>query len=509
MGFNETIIRGADEPIIAQRSLQGNVVDHLLRDLEKLSNIRVFASERMQSLSQQSEIASERMQSLASRIQRLSEQVPQIERRFHESTPDCFLSAPPAPSFARQTNASSGLFLRRKAPEAVNRRREEAMSPPRLNKLNRFGMCLRVNEGNNLKCMSKYSDPKFFVKEWIRAEEERAEKQMEQQQKRRKRKRKRQNMQKKQVEGLDQYYTDEFGAKKKRKKGVTLELQGREERREAAMSISTLNYGSQIAMNHQFSDKASSPLYQPGLGSSSEFHEDSKTATLQTPGLLSEAVASFEQQIDTVSDVEDIRPATPVEREVTPLQPPTPPVHKFSEFSTQNVCFGNNARRVVRPIQPPTPPVQTSNPAVTLPKVPVQLEKYVKMLKRDGVDERAFFLWLDPSGPRGVDVEVDIETLAANMVPEAVVTAQPLRPIVTIKYVPRSVQFKRSVQSAKLQPVSKRVLAEKVLTQEEEADANIFSLLKKRRIQIQTDFDFQDKDSEGSDFEDDSEEVTL
>jgi len=329
-------------------------------------------------------------------------------------------------------------------------------------------------------------------------------------------------MKKKQVEGLDQDYTDEFGAKKKRKKGVTLELQGREERREAAMSISTLNYGSQIAMSHQFSDKASSPLYQPGLGSSSEFHEDSKTATLQTPGLLREAVASFEQQIDTVSDVEDIRPATPVEREVTPLQPPTPPVHKFSEFITQNVCFGNNARRVVRPIQPPTPPVQTSNAAVPLPKVPVQLEKYVKMLKcklphqciknrmkRDGVDERAFFLWLDPSGPRGVDVEVDIETLAANMVPEAVVTAQPLRPIVTIKYVPRSVQFKRSVQSAKLQPVSKRVLAEKVLTQEEEADVNIFSLLKKRRIQIQTDFDFQDKDSAGSDFEDDSEEVTL
>jgi len=103
----------------------------------------------------------------AKRLEDLERQTPFVEKMFTDNSPQYFYDNPYTDQEYARKDATQGLLFRRdRSTIPVNRRRQEAMIPPDFSSLDQFSV-------DGTPCNSKYSDPKFFLNEWLEAEKRR------------------------------------------------------------------------------------------------------------------------------------------------------------------------------------------------------------------------------------------------------------------------------------------------------------------------------------------------
>jgi len=131
--------------------------------LQQINNVSTYAAEILLDLSKETEKNADRIVKCAKRIEDLEKQTPSIEKMFLENSPQYFYDNPYTDQEYARKDATQGLLFRRdRSTIPVNRRRQEALPPPDFSSLDQFG--------GGVPCNSKYSDPKFFLNEWLEAE---------------------------------------------------------------------------------------------------------------------------------------------------------------------------------------------------------------------------------------------------------------------------------------------------------------------------------------------------
>jgi len=285
MGFPDRVIVGRTEDDNAfhggfnldqkGQAFQQINASNLMQLLAQLIDARRFAQEIFTELAEETVKTSERIKAVSSRVRQVSEVVPGIQRIFHETSPDCFLM-PTSVKLERNTNIKGGIFIRRGAPEKVDRRRHGAIDPPNLNALNKFSKALDLTnlkkenpalDESNLRCGDKYSLPQFFFQQWLEQEAEKhrvrkkIRKQRKAERKAARKKKKEEKLKKKggTVSKVKKKYVDQFGQIYYKEVGGDVNIAQRSGvQRAKDVKVTAHTYGSpEINLNQDYGDKTS------------------------------------------------------------------------------------------------------------------------------------------------------------------------------------------------------------------------------------------------------------
>jgi len=400
MGFDEYIVPGrgdGEDPNAAppqqKKALEETAVNNMLQSLAQLVDVRCFATEIFTNLQKEAEETVQRMNSVRDRIQKMSHLVAPIEATFHSSSPDCFYSAYANQKLVRDSTPSGGLFIRSNAPKSVERRRYEAWEVPQLNLLNKYAKCLDIGDQDEVNCLDRYTNPRFFLNQWVEAEMERLKKKK----KGRRKKKKNPNRKKKgpkTVQALQKTYKNDLGQTIVRKQQTVDLVQGeRQMQRGGEMTAVTKAYGTTTDLNQfQQTRNNTGSVYQPQK-------YDKKQTNFQTgegaPPMQRPPQANFQQP--------------PPQQYSQPVQPP--PMQTPPPGPSPGAMRGPPAGP---PSGPPTAPQHTPVQQEAAPQMPEELAPYAKMLRlrvpppaiknkmrQNGVDVALFDFWLDPNGPKG------------------------------------------------------------------------------------------------------------
>ena len=109
-----------------------------------------------------------RIEAVRSRVQKIESQVPKVEKMFAENAPSFFYDHPYTQREWQRRDTLHGLIFRRdRAGEQLNRRREFALGAPDFSVMDQFSA--------SGPCSKNYSDPNFFMNEWLEAEKRKME----------------------------------------------------------------------------------------------------------------------------------------------------------------------------------------------------------------------------------------------------------------------------------------------------------------------------------------------
>ena len=109
-----------------------------------------------------------RIQDVKSRIANIEPKVPKIESMFAENAPSYFYDHPFTQREWQRRDPLHGLIFRRdRCNDQVNRRRSFAQTAPDFSMMDQFSPAGP--------CIKNYSDPNFFMNEWLEAEKRKME----------------------------------------------------------------------------------------------------------------------------------------------------------------------------------------------------------------------------------------------------------------------------------------------------------------------------------------------
>jgi len=401
MGFPDRVIVGRTED---ENAFQGGLhlehkgqafeqinASNLMQLLAQLIDARRFAQEIFTELAAETVKTSQRLRSVSDRVHQVSQVVPGIQRIFHETSPDCFL-LPSSVKLERNSNIRGGIFIRRGAPQKVDRRRHDAIDPPDLNALNKFSKALDLSnikktdemvDETNLRCGDKYSLPQFFFQQWLEQESEkhrirkeiRKKRKAERRAARKARKAEKEKYAGSKVSKVRKKYVDQFGNIYFKEVGGDINIEERSGvKRQNDAQVTSLNYGAkEMDFNQNYGTSAAN-------AGTWEVGKHQPTAPAQpmadAPATLS-AIPNIPPPV-VHTNPNHVHVAMPdVPRPPAHVQPP--PVHHTTNHGGPPMPPGFHP-----PTQPPRQPVHTpaappQQPAA--PAIPGHMAPYAKMKK--------------------------------------------------------------------------------------------------------------------------------
>ena len=109
-----------------------------------------------------------RIEEVRGRLQRIEQKVPSVEQMFAENAPSYFYDHPFTQREWQRKDPLHGLIFRRdRCNEQVNRRRGFSEQAPDFSVMDQFSP--------TGPCIKNYSDPNFFMNEWLEAEKRKME----------------------------------------------------------------------------------------------------------------------------------------------------------------------------------------------------------------------------------------------------------------------------------------------------------------------------------------------
>jgi hypothetical protein len=139
--------------------------------LRQLGALSEFAADIFNTLFIESTSTAQRIGKLGQRIEGLEQTAPALEKLFATKAPREFYGgANTGKPWRRRDEFTHSLFLQENQPGPIQQARMASAPPPAVSRLDQL-----VNK----ECLRQYSDPQFFLAEWLRAEEERQKQQME------------------------------------------------------------------------------------------------------------------------------------------------------------------------------------------------------------------------------------------------------------------------------------------------------------------------------------------
>eukprot|EP00494_Astrolonche_serrata_P033548 UN33817 len=139
MGFSERLVYGRQQEnnrdLKIVNVLEQVSVGHTIQCLAQLVDLKVYACEIFDNIVKESVKTSNRLASVRSRVEQLKHQVPKVEHMFHKNSPECFYAVAATKTRNVQNVVPCGLFIRRKAPKYIDRRRDKADKAPPLGQL--------------------------------------------------------------------------------------------------------------------------------------------------------------------------------------------------------------------------------------------------------------------------------------------------------------------------------------------------------------------------------------
>lgn len=149
----------------SQNILEKASVSHMVGILQQLNFVSKYSTEVFGDIFAATEKTAERIKQVRTRVKSLESRVPQTEKLFVDNSPMFFYDNPHMDKeYARQDAPQGLLFRRERSTQEVNRRRAGAEGYPNFTALDRFSI-------DGTKNITKFSDSKFFINEWLAAEE--------------------------------------------------------------------------------------------------------------------------------------------------------------------------------------------------------------------------------------------------------------------------------------------------------------------------------------------------
>lgn len=447
MSFPDRIVPGRIEdpsaigPSAGPNVLQDSRSSHMLQVVAQLIDVRKFAQEIFQGLHEEAIQTSKRIEDVRQRMYTVQKQVPVVEDMFHHYSPASFVMSPLKHPLKRETNTKGGFFIRNSAPHAVDRRRDVAQKWPDLNKLNRFQKCLDT-KAENLFCLDKYTNPRFFFDMWLKGEQERLEKEKAARKKRRKAKGKRKknkgSKKTQTVQKVKRKRIDEFG------NAYWVEVGSSTETEEYKINVQegtakTLTYGTAVEYDnithHTSTSGSPGDVYQPAAYTQTPppnyqtaqlmpHHHQAPPPTLgKGPGSVDPpSMSNFNAPppgIPSGRSPPSHPPTTPVDTSIAqgssrppahhPQQPPRqPPAHHHQQPPRQPPSHQPHHPPPQQPMAR-APPVQPQKPAI-----PDYLAPYARMkkmrvpepgiknkMRQNGIDPALYDQFLADGAPGG------------------------------------------------------------------------------------------------------------
>lgn len=143
----------------------------------QLQHLIAHSGQVFTSLIQTASITSQRISSLHARVENASQYLPQVEE-YIGNLPIDQLKQTPSASWKAKINLDSSLFTKETCSNSVIQTYDECKPPPDFSALDVF------NEDGS-QCLKKYTDPYFFIGEWIAEQKKEREKAKERRRKRR------------------------------------------------------------------------------------------------------------------------------------------------------------------------------------------------------------------------------------------------------------------------------------------------------------------------------------
>lgn len=165
-----------NERIAPDEALDSQAVTNMLGILSQLGQLSQFAAEIFQGLFETASQTGQRISKLSTRVTGLEANTSQFEKHLKESPASYFYSNPrPVGKYVRSDDLSHSLLVSQTRPLSMQKARSEVEEVPKLNLLDHL---------TAEPALKKFSDPGFFLTEWIKAEQE---KQTDMQEERKKR----------------------------------------------------------------------------------------------------------------------------------------------------------------------------------------------------------------------------------------------------------------------------------------------------------------------------------
>ena len=153
--------------------LQNSNVSNLIGLLNQLNQISLYAAEIFNDVFQSTVNTGKRIKKAKQRVNNLQTKLPKIENMLISNAPNMFYDNPyPGKEYLRNDPLNGLLFSREDATYTVNRRRDEAIPPTDMTKMDRV-----IPERGP--CIKQFSDADFFINEWLANEKRKREEEKE------------------------------------------------------------------------------------------------------------------------------------------------------------------------------------------------------------------------------------------------------------------------------------------------------------------------------------------
>lgn len=162
--------------------LDGVTVAIMARVMTQLGELSEFAVDIVQRLLESAKATNDRLGRVTSRISTLEKVMPEVEVAFDQLEPKLFTTSAAGNEWRRPENpGANSLFTRDTCPFSMQKRRLAAKPMPDFSVMNQFA---KSGSGD---CTKEYSNPNFFVEQWIVVEKERQKKALKERAERRRR----------------------------------------------------------------------------------------------------------------------------------------------------------------------------------------------------------------------------------------------------------------------------------------------------------------------------------
>eukprot|EP01084_Bolivina_argentea_P223373 377956_1 len=151
--------------------LQKTSVSNLLGLLNQLNQISLHASEIFTDVLNTTTNTNNRIKTVKQRIKNLNSKIPKVENLLISHAPSYFYDNPySGKEYLRNDPLNGLLFSREDATPQINKRRNIATPPANLSALD----TVSINNGNG-PCIKRFTDPDFFIDEWLQNEKRKQE----------------------------------------------------------------------------------------------------------------------------------------------------------------------------------------------------------------------------------------------------------------------------------------------------------------------------------------------
>jgi len=320
----------------------------MLSILSQLGQVSEHAAEIFEGINKQVNETSVRVGKLSGKLQDMKKGAQSLQSEFNSKDPEYFYSRNKSSAWKRADPISHSFFRPETRPPVIEAMRTAANSPPQVDLLDK-------HVGPAGTCMLKYSNPGFFMQEWIKAEQERQEEE------RKERKERKKNRKKKDKKGKARRIKKAEAVKVKHYSAMGQEFAAEE---------SQQTHHKQARPSAHVSAPPPQPKGRSGPPSAPPSHTQSSAPPVPPPASGSRGSAPPPVPPPVHSGAPPPVPP-PVGHSAPPVPPPMrggpppPPVPSAPQVSSS----GPPAPPVSRG-GPPAPPVAPTAPAVMAPMAP-------------------------------------------------------------------------------------------------------------------------------------------